>query len=133
MNEQISVKLADKLYEGIFADIDKSGKLVLQQKDGSLIYFDAVSEAIVLPNNQKPIRVGGMVVENSVIQSESEVIFQMTDFNKSVVVKYQGILPPIFSEKSGVVVQGKMFDNSTFLADTVFAKHDENYMPKVLK
>lgn len=41
MNEQISVKLADKLYEGIFADIDKSGKLVLQQKDGSLIYFDA--------------------------------------------------------------------------------------------
>ncbi|WP_214241864.1 biotin--[acetyl-CoA-carboxylase] ligase [Wolbachia pipientis] len=41
MNEQISVKLSDKLYEGIFADIDKSGKLVLQQKDGSLIYFDA--------------------------------------------------------------------------------------------
>ncbi|CAH2209345.1 jg24840 [Pararge aegeria aegeria] len=133
MNEQISVKLADKLYEGIFADIDKSGKLVLQQKDGSLIYFDAVSEAIVLPNNQKPIRVGGMIVENSVIRSESEVIFQMTDFNKSVMVKYQGILPPMFSEKSGVVVQGKMFDNGTFLADTVFAKHDENYKPKVLK
>ncbi|MFP3021197.1 MAG: biotin--[acetyl-CoA-carboxylase] ligase [Wolbachia sp.] len=41
MNEQISVKLADKLYEGIFADINESGKLVLQQKDGSLIYFDA--------------------------------------------------------------------------------------------
>ncbi|RDD33638.1 biotin--[acetyl-CoA-carboxylase] ligase [Wolbachia endosymbiont of Cylisticus convexus] len=41
LNKQISVKLADKLYEGIFADIDKSGKLVLQQKDGSLIYFDA--------------------------------------------------------------------------------------------
>lgn len=41
MNEQISVKLADKLYEGIFSDIDKSGKLVLQQKNGSLIYFNA--------------------------------------------------------------------------------------------
>ncbi|KDB19499.1 putative biotin protein ligase [Wolbachia endosymbiont of Glossina morsitans morsitans] len=41
MNEQISVKLACKLYEGIFADIDESGKLVLQQKDESLIYFDA--------------------------------------------------------------------------------------------
>ncbi|BET30201.1 hypothetical protein wCauBTS_08080 [Wolbachia pipientis] len=86
-----------------------------------------------MPNSQKPIRVGGMVVEDSVIRNESEVIFQMTDFNKSVVVKYQGILPPMFSEKSGVVVQGKMFDNSTFLADTVFAKHDENYKPKVLK
>ncbi|MFV0949229.1 biotin--[acetyl-CoA-carboxylase] ligase [Wolbachia endosymbiont of Nasonia giraulti] len=41
VNEQITIKLVDKLYEGIFADIDKSGKLVLQQKDGSLIYFDA--------------------------------------------------------------------------------------------
>ncbi|WP_143689268.1 biotin--[acetyl-CoA-carboxylase] ligase [Wolbachia endosymbiont of Nilaparvata lugens] len=41
VNEQITIKLADKLYEGIFADVDKSGKLVLQQKDGSLIYFDA--------------------------------------------------------------------------------------------
>lgn len=99
----------------------------------NISFFYTVSEAIVLPNGQKLIRVGGMVVENSVIRNESEVIFQMTDFNKSVMVKYQGILPPMFSEKSGVVVQGKMFDNSTFLADTVFAKHDENYMPKVLK
>ncbi|MDR2831377.1 MAG: biotin--[acetyl-CoA-carboxylase] ligase [Rickettsiales bacterium] len=41
LNKQISIKLADKLYEGIFTDIDKSGKLVLQQKDGSLTYFDA--------------------------------------------------------------------------------------------
>ncbi len=41
MNEQISVKFASKLHEGIFIDIDKGGRLVLQQKDGSLIYFDA--------------------------------------------------------------------------------------------
>ncbi|QOD37876.1 biotin--[acetyl-CoA-carboxylase] ligase [Candidatus Wolbachia massiliensis] len=41
MNKQISVKLADKLHEGIFIDIDKSGRLVLQQEDGGLIYFDA--------------------------------------------------------------------------------------------
>ncbi|MGX9891880.1 biotin--[acetyl-CoA-carboxylase] ligase [Wolbachia endosymbiont of Protocalliphora sialia] len=41
VNEQITIKLADKLYEGIFADVDKSGKLVLQQKNGSLIYFNA--------------------------------------------------------------------------------------------
>ncbi|QKX03159.1 biotin--[acetyl-CoA-carboxylase] ligase [Wolbachia endosymbiont of Litomosoides sigmodontis] len=41
MNEQISVKFANKLYEGIFIDIDKGGRLVLQQKDGRLIYFNA--------------------------------------------------------------------------------------------
>ncbi|QKX03160.1 cytochrome c maturation protein CcmE [Wolbachia endosymbiont of Litomosoides sigmodontis] len=96
----------------------------------NISFFYTVSEAITLPNNQKPIRIGGMVVEGSVIHSKNEVIFQMTDFNKSVMIKYQGILPPMFSEKSGVVVQGKMFDNNTFLAETVFAKHDENYMPR---
>ncbi|WP_068651940.1 cytochrome c maturation protein CcmE [Wolbachia endosymbiont of Trichogramma pretiosum] len=118
---------------GIFCFLSCIVFFVLTTLKENISFFYTVSEAIVLPNNQKPIRVGGMVIENSVIRSESEVIFQMTDFNKSIMVKYQGILPPMFSEKSGVVVQGKIFDNGTFLADTVFAKHDENYMPKVLK
>ncbi|BET35189.1 MULTISPECIES: cytochrome c maturation protein CcmE [Wolbachia] len=118
---------------GIFCFLSCIVFFILTTLKENISFFYTVSEAIVLPNNQKPIRVGGMVVENSVIRSESEVIFQMTDFNKSIMVKYQGILPPMFSEKSGVVVQGKIFDNSTFLANTVFAKHDENYMPKVLK
>ncbi|XCO72914.1 MAG: cytochrome c maturation protein CcmE [Wolbachia endosymbiont of Ephestia elutella] len=118
---------------GIFLFLNCAVFFILTTLKKNISFFYTVSEAIVLPNSQKPIRVGGMVVEDSVIRNESEVIFQMTDFNKSVVVKYQGILPPMFSEKSGVVVQGKMFDNSTFLADTVFAKHDENYKPKVLK
>ncbi len=104
--------------------------LILIALKENISFFYTVSEAIVLPNNQKLIRIGGMVVENSVINNENEVIFQVTDFNKSVLIKYQGVLPPMFSEKSGVVVQGKMFDNGTFLADTVFAKHDENYMPR---
>ncbi|WP_409350579.1 cytochrome c maturation protein CcmE domain-containing protein [Wolbachia endosymbiont of Diaphorina citri] len=99
----------------------------------NISFFYTVSEAIVLPNNQKPIRVGGMVVEKSVIRSESEVVFQMTDFNKSVMVKYQGILPPMFSEKSGVVVQGKCLIIIPFLQIRCLQKHDENYMPKVLK
>ncbi|QKX02635.1 cytochrome c maturation protein CcmE [Wolbachia endosymbiont of Dirofilaria (Dirofilaria) immitis] len=96
----------------------------------NISFFYTVSEAVVLPNNQKLIRIGGMVVEDSVIYGEDEVIFKVTDFNKSVLIKYQGILPPMFSEKGGVVVQGKMFDNGIFFADTVFAKHDENYMPR---
>ncbi|WP_143689267.1 cytochrome c maturation protein CcmE [Wolbachia endosymbiont of Nilaparvata lugens] len=117
---------------GIFCFLSCAVFFILTTLKENISFFYTVSEAIVLPNNQKPIRVGGMVVENSVIRSESEVVFQMTDFNKSVVVRYQGILPPMFSEKSGVVVQGKMSDNSTFFADMVFAKHDENYKPKVL-
>lgn len=116
---------------GIFLFLNCAVFSILTTLKENISFFYTVSEAIVLPNSQKLIRVGGMVVENSVIRSESEVVFQMTDFNKNIMVKYQGILPPMFSEKSGIVVQGKMFDNSTFLADTVFAKHDENYMPKV--
>lgn len=116
------------IVSGVFFFLNCAVFFILTTLKENISFFYTVSEAVVLPNNQKPIRIGGMVIEDSVIRNESEVIFQMTDFNKSVVVKYQGILPPMFSEKSGVVVQGKMLDNGAFLADTVFAKHDENYM-----
>ncbi|MEY2392774.1 cytochrome c maturation protein CcmE [Wolbachia endosymbiont of Tettigetta isshikii] len=115
---------------GVFFFLNCIVFLILTTLKENISFFYTVSEAIVLPKNKKPIRIGGMIVEDSVIRNESEVVFQMTDFNKSVVVKYQGILPPMFSEKSGVVVQGKMLGSGAFLADTVFAKHDENYMPR---
>ncbi|MDR2831379.1 MAG: cytochrome c maturation protein CcmE [Rickettsiales bacterium] len=118
---------------GIFFFLNCAVFFILTTLKENISFFYTVSEAIVLPNNQKPIRIGGMIVENSVIRNESEVVFQMTDFNQSVVVKYQGILPPMFSEGSGIVVQGKMTNSDTFLADTVFAKHDENYMPQSKK
>ncbi|MCA4774201.1 cytochrome c maturation protein CcmE [Wolbachia endosymbiont of Mansonella perstans] len=115
---------------GVFFFLNCAVFFILTTLKENISFFYTVSKAVVLPNNQKPIRIGGMVVEDSVIRNESEVVFQMTDFNKSVVVKYQGILPPMFSEKSGVVVQGKMLDDGAFLADTVLAKHDENYMSR---
>ncbi|MDD9331419.1 MAG: cytochrome c maturation protein CcmE [Wolbachia sp.] len=95
----------------------------------NISFFYTVSEAVTLPSKKSSIRIGGIVVENSVMRNENEIVFQITDFNQNVMVKYQGILPPMFSEKSSVVVQGKMINSDTFLADTVFAKHDENYMP----
>ncbi|MCA4775045.1 cytochrome c maturation protein CcmE [Wolbachia endosymbiont of Mansonella ozzardi] len=118
------------IVSGVFFFLNCAVFFILTTLKENISFFYTVSKAVVLPNNQKPIRIGGMVVEDSVIRNESEVVFQMTDFNKSVVVKYQGILPPMFSEKSGVVVQGKMLDDGAFLADTVLAKHDENYMSR---
>ncbi|QKX01838.1 cytochrome c maturation protein CcmE [Wolbachia endosymbiont of Cruorifilaria tuberocauda] len=115
---------------GIFFFLNCMFFLTLIALKENISFFYTVSEAVALSSNQKSIRIGGVVVKDSVVHSEDEVIFQVTDFNKSVLVKYQGILPPMFSEKSGVVVQGRMFDNGVFLADTVFAKHDENYMPR---
>jgi cytochrome c-type biogenesis protein CcmE len=121
------------IISGIFCFLICVIFFILTTLKENISFFYTVSEAVILPSNQKPIRVGGMVVEGSVIRNENEVIFQITDFNKSVVVKYQGILPPMFSEGSGIVVQGKMMNSEIFLADIVFAKHDENYMPRVLK
>ncbi len=78
------------------------------------------------------IRLGGLVAEGSVKRGEgSTVSFSVTDGSNTVPVSYTGILPDLFREGQGVVTEGA-FDAAThsFLADSVLAKHDENYMPK---
>ncbi|EHS53734.1 Cytochrome c-type biogenesis protein ccmE [Rhizobium sp. PDO1-076] len=78
------------------------------------------------------IRLGGLVAEGSVVRSEgSTVKFSVTDGNGTVPVMYTGILPDLFREGQGVVTEGMFTAGSqVFVADTVLAKHDENYMPK---
>ena len=44
-------------------------------------------------------------------------------------MRYTGILPDLFREGQGVVTEGVLDTSGQFLADTVLAKHDENYMP----
>lgn len=77
------------------------------------------------------IRAGGMVKEGSIIRDPGslKVEFQVTDFNQSVPVQYEGILPDLFAEGQGVVAMGRLDENGRFVADQVLAKHDENYMP----
>jgi cytochrome c-type biogenesis protein CcmE len=77
------------------------------------------------------IRAGGMVASGSIEKSTDslEVIFLITDFQNSLPVIYNGILPDLFSEDAGVVVKGFLQDDGTFFAQEVLAKHDENYMP----
>ena len=77
------------------------------------------------------IRAGGMVKEGSIIKSSNslEVSFVITDFKNSVTVVYEGILPDLFAENAGVVVQRRLGVDGNFLASEVLAKHDENYMP----
>lgn len=78
------------------------------------------------------IRLGGLVEEGSVVRGEgSTVKFSVTDGTATVPVTYVGILPDLFREGQGVVTEGKFEAGSTvFSADSVLAKHDENYMPK---
>ena len=77
------------------------------------------------------IRAGGMVASGSIEKSSDslEVMFLITDFQNSLSVVYNGILPDLFSEDAGVVVKGFLQEDGTFFAQEVLAKHDENYMP----
>ena len=77
------------------------------------------------------IRVGGMVVEESVQRADDSlrVSFEVTDYVASVQVVYEGILPDLFAEGEGAVVSGRLGADGVFTAEEVLAKHDENYMP----
>ena len=88
----------------------------------------------LLNNDLSPdtlIRAGGMVREGSIKRSDTSlsIEFVVTDFKNDLKIKYSGILPDLFSEKAGVVVQGYLEKEGTFRAIEVLAKHDENYMP----
>lgn len=75
-------------------------------------------------------RLGGLVADGSVKRGEgTQVEFAVTDTLANVKVAYDGILPDLFREGQGVVTEGKLQEDGRFLADTVLAKHDENYMP----
>lgn len=88
-----------------------------------------INQTNISPNQK--IRVGGLVVKKSVIRDSNNPLlihFQITD-NKAIInVTYQGILPDLFKENAGVTVEG-YWKNNQLTAETVLAKHDENYMP----
>ena len=108
----------------------------------NLVFFYSPSEIIdqSFQSNQV-IRIGGMVLEDSVKKKIilkddlkiEEISFIVTDLKNNIKVNYIGILPDLFADGKGVVVQGKLNNDLTFLADQVLAKHDENYMPPEVK
>jgi cytochrome c-type biogenesis protein CcmE len=79
----------------------------------------------------QPIRVGGMVAEGSVQRSDDSLLvrFDITDFQATVGVEYEGILPDLFDEGQGAVASGVLNKAGVLQATEVLAKHDENYMP----
>src|SRR5512140_2558363 len=74
-------------------------------------------------------RIGGMVKEGSLKRDNLTVHFVVTDMAREIPVAYTGILPDLFKEGKGAVVQGRLGPDGQFTASEVLAKHDENYMP----
>ena len=103
--------------------------LILYSLNTNLDYFFTPTELknINIPEDKR-IKIGGMVLENSVLREQSKVMFTITDYKNYIEVVYEGIVPDLFKEGSGVVALGFM-QNETFYAQEVLAKHDENYMP----
>jgi len=105
--------------------------LILKSLEENVVYFFSPTEIYNKPNISldKKIRVGGLVKEKSLSKEGVSIKFIITDLKNEIIVSYKGLLPNLFSEGKGVIVQGKLKDKKYFIADTILAKHDENYMP----
>ena len=108
--------------------------LVLKSLEENVVYFLSPSEIKNLTEiNQKRIRIGGMVKDQSIIIKSDKINFIITDFKNEINVSYSGSVPNLFAEGKGVVAEGYLKDRSYFNAVKILAKHDENYMPPEVK
>jgi len=109
--------------------------LILYNTRENVSYFYTPSEidkSDIIIN--KIIRIGGFVENNSFNKiSSSSFKFKITDEKASILVTFEGILPDLFREGQGAVIEGAFVNNDIFNATNVFAKHDENYMPASIK
>jgi len=117
---------------GSLAVLAVAAALVLNAMRDSIVFFSTptmVAEKHVQAG--KRFRLGGLVQPGSLVRGDNlSITFQVSDASASLPVTYKGILPDLFREGQGVVAEGALDTSGMFRADTVLAKHDENYMPK---
>jgi cytochrome c-type biogenesis protein CcmE len=105
--------------------------LALSALRDTIVFFHSPSE--IAERNVRPgtrVRIGGLVKEGSIRRDGLDARFEVTDGARSLPVVYRGVLPDLFREGQGVVAEGALESAQLFRADTVLAKHDENYMPR---
>ncbi len=100
-------------------------------EDLKFYFFDPSQVVAGEVKKDQSFRLGGMVKDGSFVRvpESLDVSFVVTDFAEDVKVRYNGLLPDLFREGQGVVATGKFNDQGEFIAETILAKHDENYMP----
>lgn len=115
---------------GGLASLGAAAALVLNALDSNIALYITPSEVAAgkAPQN-KAFRIGGLVKDGSLKRDDLTVHFIVTDTVKDIPVAYTGILPDLFKEGKGAVVEGKLGPDG-FVASEVLAKHDENYTPK---
>ena len=109
--------------------------LMLFNTKQNIVFFytptELIENDVVL---DEKIRIGGYVKNSSFIKrSLNTYEFKITDNVNELLVIYKGILPDLFREGQGTVVEGFLKNNNNIIASKVYAKHDENYMPASIK
>ena len=118
------------LLVGSLAVLGVAAALVLSALNDNIVFFYSPTQlAEKKPGPTQRLRIGGLVQEGSVRKDGQEVHFTVTDLKMSVPVVYRGLLPDLFREGQGVIAEGTMGVDGTFVAREVLAKHDEKYMP----
>jgi cytochrome c-type biogenesis protein CcmE len=111
--------------------LGSASALVLNAFSSNLVFFFSPSQVAAREAPQaRSFRIGGLVEMGSIRREAQGLTLQfvVTDNAHSVPVRYTGLLPDLFQEGKGVVAQGRLGADGTFVADQVLAKHDENYM-----
>jgi cytochrome c-type biogenesis protein CcmE len=116
------------------AVIGIAAMLILNALNSNIALYVTPSEVAAgkAPRGQA-FRIGGMVKDGSLKRDGLTVHFVITDLVKDISVAYTGILPDLFKEGKGAVIQGRLEADGQFIASEVLAKHDENYMPPEAK
>jgi cytochrome c-type biogenesis protein CcmE len=109
--------------------------LILFNTQKNIVFFYTPSELIKNNKNllEKKVRIGGYVKKNSFLQKLNNYQFKITDNISELLVFYEGILPDLFKEGQGTVVEGVLNNKNIIIASKIYAKHDENYMPASIK
>jgi cytochrome c-type biogenesis protein CcmE len=124
------------LLVGALVAIIAAGVLAAWGLRNQASYFYVPSDIVAKPPAaDRGVRLGGMVERGSLRKEADGVTlaFVVGDGKARVPVRFKGIVPSLFVEGSGVVAEGKMGRDGTFVADNLLAKHDERYVPRELK
>jgi len=116
----------------ILAGVALGVGLALQAFQENLLFFYSPTQVLAgEPPEGRKFRLGGLVAPGSLTREPGElkVDFLVTDNTNALTVQYEGVLPDLFREGQGVIANGYVQPDGTFLAEEVLAKHDENYMP----
>ena len=109
--------------------------LILFNTKQNIVFFYTPTELIEnkITSGVK-VRIGGYVKKSSIKKkSINKYEFKITDNKNEILIFYNGILPDLFREGQGTVIEGSINDQNTVNASKVYAKHDENYMPASIK